>query len=181
MFQCINSFSQIKIKPKSLIVLDIDETILKFPSIRKGWWVETFSKYYEQEQDYEKAEELALFDWENLVINDKAQLLDSDNFETFLDDIKVNECELILLTARNDRLKELTKKHLIDCELDISSHRIYHSRNKGNKLLDLVSNVFTNISQIILVDDLESNLLDVQKSFMGTVFDINLYYIEHHH
>ncbi len=179
MIQRINSFSQIKINPKSLVVLDIDDTILNFPIIKKGWWKNTFNKYYEIHRDYDKADELALNEWENLIINEKANVLDSDNFEKFIDEIKKNECELILLTARNDRLKESTKKHIEDCDLDIPSHKIYHDSNKGVKLFELVSNIYVNIMEIIFVDDLESNLLDVKYSFLNTKFNINLYHIQH--
>jgi hypothetical protein len=179
MIQCINSFSQVKIKPKSLVVLDIDDTILNFPSIRKGWWTDTFNNYYEQEQDYDRAEELALNDWVNIIANDKAQLLDPINFETFLNKIREQNCELILLTARNDKLRELTKKHLADCKLDIPHNKIYHNRNKGKKLLELVKNVYNNVSQIIFVDDLESNLNDVEDTFLSYSYDIVLYHINH--
>jgi hypothetical protein len=167
------------IKPRTLVVLDIDETILKFPSIKKGWWTETFNRYYEIYLDYNKAEEKALHDWENLVIKDKAQLLDSDYFESFINKINDSNSELILLTARNDKLKELTKKHLIDCDINIPSHRIYHDRNKGKKLLDLVTNIYTNTSQIIFVDDLESNVINVHETFSGTLHNINIYLIDH--
>jgi hypothetical protein len=68
MIHSINSFSQIKIKPNSLVVLDIDDTILHFSTIKKGWWTETFNKYYEIFENYDEAKKLAYHDWENLVI-----------------------------------------------------------------------------------------------------------------
>jgi hypothetical protein len=84
------------------------------------------------------------------------------------------------LTARTDRLKELTNKHLIDCDINILSHRIYYDKNKGHKLLQLVSDIYKNVSKIIFVDDLKSNIIDVQNSFLNTRFDINLYHIDHY-
>ena len=52
MIKHINTFSQINpIKPKTLVVLDIDETILRFQQIDNKWWDDTYTRllpYYKE-------------------------------------------------------------------------------------------------------------------------------------
>jgi hypothetical protein len=52
MINHINSFSKINpVKPNTLVVLDIDDTIMSFSNIHKEWWNETYTNlyYYDKE------------------------------------------------------------------------------------------------------------------------------------
>ena len=77
---------------------------------------------------------------------------------------------------------ELTIKHLKDCNFDIHPSRIFYSRNKGEKLKEIVLNIFPDIQHILFVDDLEENLLNVLSTFNQSElskYNLELYKIKH--
>ena len=180
MIKEINSFSKIKYpKSNTLVVLDIDETILSFNEIDNKWWNDTFSKLLPiyKENTYQQAELI----WTEHVTKIKPQLLDSENFNKFFYQ-NINNCEIIFLTARNENISELTIKHLKDCNFDIHPSRIFYSRNKGEKLKEIVLNIFPDIQHILFVDDLEENLLNVLSTFNQSElskYNLELYKIKH--
>jgi hypothetical protein len=181
MIKHINSFSQINpIKPKTLVVLDIDETILRFQQINKEWWDDTYTRLlpYYKEKTFTHVELL----WIKYISNNKPILLDKDNFYIFLENIKNENSELILLTARNESISFLTMKHLESCGLDINLSQVFYNKNKGEELQKIVTTIFPNIENILFVDDLEENLTNIQHVFNNdelSKYNLELYKIKH--
>ncbi len=176
----INSFNQVKTEPNSLIVFDIDETIMSFEDINEGWWKRTFDKFYTHTQDYDLADELSLNQWVTYILNSKPKLLDEVNFINLVKFAKESGCSIIMLTARRKFLFDITLSHLTHCNIDIDSDSIYFNKNKGTELLNIVTNKYQNISNIIFIDDIESNLMDVAETFEPyTQYTLNLYKINH--
>ena len=151
----ITKFNQIDIIPNSLIVLDIDETIIKFDNINKKWWRNTFDKYYSLTQDYDNADNLSLDEWISYV--------------------NKHDCDLIFLTARNASLKDITHLHLNKVNLSVDGNKIYFNRNKGDELFSIANKDYSHIKNIIVVDDVEHNLTDIKDKFMDTCFNLHLY------
>lgn len=181
MFQQINSFNQIPITENSLVVLDIDETIMAFPFITKSWWRETFEKYFAETNNKSQADNLTLHEWRVYVGKTRPFLLDETRLKKFLKEIEEKSCELVLLTARDKSMEEVTRVHISHCELDISPGQIIHNENKGDALAEIVQS-YPEISSIIFVDDFEKNLASVQARFTQpdlSNYTLGLYLIAH--
>jgi len=181
MIKHINSFSQINsLKPNTLVVLDIDDTIMSFPNIKKEWWNETLKEYLYlgNERAYNEVESL----WIQRIIEEPPELLDQTNLMKFLDQISNNNCELIFLTARDKKLSYLTIHQLEECNIIINPCRIFYNREKGAKLEFIVRNMYPNIKNIVFVDDLSKNLIDVAYTFNYPElfkYNLELYKIKH--
>lgn len=180
MIKYIDTFSKITLPmSNTLIVFDIDETILSFIDINKKWWNDNYERLlpiYKENTD----EQVELL-WIDYVSKNKPILLDEYNFKFFLNSIRY-KCEIILLTARNEKIYELTIKHLNECKLNIHPSRIFFSKNKGKKLQDIVNNIFPNIKNIIFIDDIEENLISVLNVFNKkelSKYNLELYKIKH--
>ncbi len=143
----ISNFSQIEIIPNSLVVLDVDETILTF--------------------DYKSR------NFTNPI------KLDCDNLDNFIKTCKKSGCIIILLTARLIRQHDETVRNLKEIEFRINPDNIFYSIKKGDKLLRIVKDKYESVENIIFVDDLFSNLKDVESSFCFSKYKLNLYMIEH--
>ncbi len=176
----INYFNQIQLVPNSLIVFDIDETIISFEDINKGWWKRTIAKYYTQTNDYDLSNELSLNEWITHISNLKPQLLDEVNFINLIRQAKELNCPIIMLTARKKFLFDITIAHITYCKIDIDSDSIYFNENKGKELFDIVTNKYYNYNNIIFIDDFESNLQNVANTFSGLdQYSLQLYKIDH--
>ena len=110
MIKHIKSFNQIPITKNSLIVLDIDETIMAFPSITNLWWHETYEKHFEITNDKKIARNLSIYDWREHVKITKPYLLDEIKLKKFLGKIKEKFCPLVLLTARDPTMMKITPR-----------------------------------------------------------------------
>ena len=179
----INSFSQIKpLKSNTLIVLDIDDTIISFTNIDKKWWTNVYNTYLSYYKDDDKAYKKSEILWTKHILKDKPKLLDEYNFINFLEKISKNNCELIFLTARNKNISDLTMDQLSKCGLNINPSKVFFSRNKGNELKNIVEQNYSNVKDIIFVDDLEENLVNVQLEFntsKHSKYNLKLYKINH--
>jgi hypothetical protein len=142
----IKNYDTIDIPHNSLIVFDLDETIIQFPYITKQWWENT-KKAYEL-IDVKTADERSYSDWLYIVNTYNPSLLDITEFNKFLMRIKETNSHFIIVTARNIKLKELTQKHLkivgINCD-------VYYSLDKGIMINAIKKNYVYN--HIIFVDD----------------------------
>lgn len=177
----ISSFNQVELIPRSLLVFDIDETILSFEDIDEGWWKKKFSKHYNQTQDYDLADELSLKEWITYIENIKPQLLDQINFIKLLNLAKETNCEIIILTARKKFLFDATISHLTHCNINIDCESIYFNENKGEELYNIVTQKYPTIKNIIFIDDLISNLVNVQNKFKQCPnYTLRLYNINHY-
>lgn len=181
MIKHINSFSKINpIKPNTLVVLDIDDTIMSFPNIDKEWWNETYTNlyYYDKKNAYKQTSLL----WLDRIVKSKPSLIDKKNLNNFLEQIKINNCELIFLTARDVNISEITIKQLNECNLNVNPTKIFYSREKGKELEYIVKNLYPNIKNIIFVDDLIENLINVAYTFNTPnlfKYNLELYKIKH--
>jgi hypothetical protein len=181
MIKNISSFSQIDyIKPRTLIVLDIDETIMRFQQINEEWWDDIYNKLLPsyKENTYIHVELI----WLDYVTNTKPILLDKDNFYIFFENIINKNCEIIFLTARDKSSSLMTIRHLKECGIDAPPSKIFYSRDKGNELKYIVTTLYPNIQDILFIDDLEKNLVNIQNIFNKkelTKYNLKLYKIKH--
>lgn len=173
----IKNYNEIVVPDNTLVVLDIDETIIKFNGLHNTW-VSELRKYYELFHEKKKADQMALNEWINIISTEKPELLDEELFLDLVDRVKKSNSDLILLTARNKELCDVTIKNLKDCNLDIDSNDIYYSWPKGNKLVEVYNNKYVG-KNVIFVDDKLDNLEDVEKSLKENNINITSYLITH--
>lgn len=172
-------YSEIKIIEKSLIVFDIDDTIMHFEGIDNKWWDKRYQEYLaKHDNDHKKAKSLAIKDWVHHVTENNPKLINEDNLREFINMANEKDCKIIFLTARDHSLRDITENHFQICDLNEFIEDIYFSENKGLTLKEIINNQFNNIKNIIFVDDLERNLLSVEKE-IADLHDLQLYLFKH--
>lgn len=173
----IKKFNQIDIIPNSLVVFDIDETLIKFDGVDYKWWKNKFNKYFKMTNNSDLADYLANKDWIDLVSKIDPDLVDEEIYN-FINKLKDYNCQIIFLTARNDVLKTLTYQHLHKVNLLIDHQHIYFNQYKGDELFKLTNEKYTDIENIIVIDDIKENLSDIKEKMQNTKFNLFLYNIK---
>ena len=169
--QIIN-YDQITILHKSLVILDIDETILKFDGINDEWW--------ENEKKQENLQQDIYNKWIDYVTNNDPILLDQELLFKLIKIIEDTNSKLIIVTARLEENRKLTIQHLEKCQIKINSRDIYFTKQKGEIINKLLTNKYFDYNNIIFIDDLESNIIDVSNSLINLEDkSIDLYKITH--
>jgi hypothetical protein len=163
-FKQIYSFFEIKLERKTLVVLDIDDTIIKYSGMGKQWWKSTFESYYKISQNYDKADKQTLNDWKIQISLAVPLHIDENGVFDLFKRAKELECTIIFLTARNQSLETITYEHLK--QLGIEEIKIYFSPDveKGITLDEIKNNDCQNYDDIIFVDDLHGNLVSVHNN-----------------
>jgi len=147
------------IQERSLIVLDIDETFLWFPTINEIWWKELLHSL-QTKYGPETSHILARKEWERVVSNEAPVQTDMVGFRNLNDRIRDTKSKLIFMTARLESIAPLTRKHLRDCGVS-SDIEVHYTTGKGETLRHIMQRN-PMCSEVIFVDDKVSNIYDVQ-------------------
>lgn len=172
----IKNYDEIIVHPNTLVILDIDNTIIKFNSMGKTWWKDRV-EYYERHHDKEITNQLVYDDWKEILDIETPELLDGNSFQDLLKRIELSNSKLMLLTARDIAMKDITMNHLKDCDIQIESEDVHHSYPKGKKVKELYEQYKSD--KIIFVDDHLDNVEDVELEMKE--YNIECYLIEHEH
>ena len=171
----IRRFNQITIVANSLVVFDIDETLIKFDGIDYKWWQNKAKKFLIQTRDNKLAEQMANEELRQKLSTIPPELVDPDIFQ-FIQRLQEANCQIILLTARKGELRDMTPAHL--SSVGLSFEHIYYNENKGDQLLQLVSTTYNQFHDIIVVDDMKPNLTDIETKLSGLEVNLHLYNIK---
>lgn len=171
----IRNFNQINIIPNSLVVLDVDETLIRYDGIDYRWWKSKFNRFYKETNNCELAEFLSNEEWIRIISNCNPELVD-ENIHNFIELLRQNNCHIILLTARSNNLRELTENHLNT--VNLSFEHIYFNSEKGDALRNIISNDYPEITNVIVVDDMIQNLIDIQNKNTSASCTLHLYNIK---
>lgn len=157
----ISSFLEIIkfVSRDTLVVLDIDETILHYLEVSPDYWHCLFEKYYHELKDYKKAEEMSLQEWKKLVESSNPVHTDEEGMNILLNIIDAHKAKLIFVTARNSEMSNITELHLRKLNIPEDVQIFYDSNEKGKRLLDMQISK----NKIIFVDDLDKNLENVKE------------------
>jgi hypothetical protein len=163
----ITSFYQIDIiKQNSLIVCDIDETILKFDIITPNWWKNTFHYYYSLSSNYDVADAETLACWTEYIKTNNPIATDYNGLIYLFDKANILNSNIIFVTARLPTLIDTTNQHLkfININPDKYNFNIYHigDKPKGEFLKSYIKN--NNYDNIVFIDDLDYNLQSVYEN-----------------
>jgi hypothetical protein len=168
----INSFKSIIIIDNSLIVIDIDNTIFKNKvSFDESWWKLKHEQYYNISHDHNLANNFVFQNWIELLKKNPPKLLDGVNLFEFLNNAKKQNCNIVLLTARNTYLEQITTCHIKYFGIDKFIDDIYFNIKKGPELLK-ISQKYKSCKNIIIIDDLYENILDMQKAFTKASYSV---------
>jgi hypothetical protein len=168
----INSFKFINIIDNSLIIIDIDNTIFKNKvSFDKLWWRLKYEQYFNISHDHNLANNFVFQNWIELLKKNPPELLDSIYLFEFLNNAKKHNCNIVLLTARNTYLEQITLFHIKYFGIDKFIDDVYFNIEKGPELLK-ISQKYMSCKNIIIVDDLYENILDMQKAFIKASYSV---------
>ena len=78
----ISNYDEIKVLNKSLVCIDLDETIIHFPGINQTWWENT-KKAYNLINDL-TSDEMAYKDWLNIISLNTPKMLDEIQFNKLI-------------------------------------------------------------------------------------------------
>lgn len=168
----IKNYDEINVEPNTLVILDIDNTLIKFNSMGKTWWKDRI-EHYKQHTDAETANKLVYDDWEVTLNIEIPEPLDCDKYQDLLERIKMTNSKLMLLTARDINLKDITINQLNDCGIQIKD--VHHSYPKGKKVKELYEQY--KYDNIIFVDDHLDNVEDVELEMKE--YNIECYLLDH--
>ncbi len=81
MMNLIKKFNQIQIIPGSLVVFDIDDTLIKFDGIDLKWWKNKVKKYMVMTRNEQLAEIMANNDLMKIMEKCEPELVDENIFD----------------------------------------------------------------------------------------------------
>jgi hypothetical protein len=171
----VKSFKDIPVERNTLVLCDIDDTVIVFEKLGKKWWRERFVDYYERNGDYEFSETALLKEWIHQIHKEKPVHVDKEGFEDFVERINSTGSILVFITARTSDLYCLTLHHLK--QVGITPKTDVHYTNNTPKG-DYIANVidFDDFDHIVFIDDMEHNVNSVKRVF-GEKVDTYLFCI----
>lgn len=175
-YKTINSFSPVDINinenESTLVLCDIDETLLKFKHeneyINKKWWEKVFEHYYRWTGNYNYAEKLAYEEWNKIIDKIIPEYTDKDGFEAMLNKLQNghgNDRSITFVTARKQNCEELTMKHLQAVNKNLLDHKVLFCGDESKGICIKNSIDLTKYKKVIFIDDLVSNIDDVYEVF----------------
>jgi hypothetical protein len=151
----ISNYDEIVVLNKSLVCIDLDETIIRFPGINQDWWENT-KKAYNLIDDL-TSDQMAYKDWIDIIHTNTPKILDEIQFNKLMERVKNTGSKIVIITARNNNLEELTIQHLLECNINISD--IFYSNKKGDTVNQIKR---LHNGPIIFIDDIIRNITDVK-------------------
>ena len=169
----INSFEQIDIKhPNTLVICDIDDTLLYFPGMGPKKYNEILSHYMSLcFQDFQTASEYTSNYWEKLFLTTEPMHTDKLGFYNLLYRLNENNSGLCFLTARpgHESNIEYTRQNFKSLNLNYDEFVVFYSHKtpKGEYIKTSID--VSKYTNIIFIDDLNQNLSNVKLTFGDNV------------
>lgn len=163
----VKSFSDIIIHKNSLVVLDIDETVMKFQHICEKWWQNRFDHYYDITKDYDASDKLSYNEWTNHITITTPEHMDEKGFVNLLNNCSKMNCEMIYVSARPPDLLAITLQQMSVLNIVDPVVHLIGDKNKGI----FINNLINGHDNLIFVDDRLQNIIDV----MNNVNMVNKY------
>ena len=160
----IKTFRDVPVPTKALVVLDIDDTVMRFEELGRGWWAKKETELTKL-VGKAKAREEVMREWVSGAHIYKPILTDPEDFPKFLTRVFDAGAHLVFLTARSAELRQLTEFHMSACDIAVESERIYFSREKGAAVKSIVGS--GGFSKVVFIDDMEHNIESVLSELKG--------------
>jgi len=173
-FGVIKSFDEVP-TTQGLVSLDIDETVLYFPSLPSDYWDVTINKHIENGASQDEARSLALDYYSNHINQNIPTPTDLDGLHRLIK--RSPHC--IFLTARPESDNHHTRRHLdhlgVPQTIPIYNSNGFHRGNKGI----ILRNIAEEFEEVIAVDDTEKHLNDIREAFQNSPIKCYLYKFVH--
>jgi hypothetical protein len=147
----IRNYDEIEVLPFSLVIMELDETLIHFDEMYDKWWKDNL-KHATQIEVYRR--------WIKLISYNMPSMLDQYEFDNLLRRIERSKSRLVILTSRSSKLCEITLQQLVYCNIILPLDDVYFSDKKG-KIAHSIKRKYT-YSNIIFVDNKKSNIRDVK-------------------
>ncbi len=176
MLRVINSYSAITLVARSLVVFDIDDTLVNFPGYGLDWFKEKKAGY-EQSMSKAEADQLAIQEWRTAVAAIDPLPIDKEGFHRFCEQAEAEGCDIIYLTARSETLKETTHRHLKHA-LSLTSEYVYFGEDKGPALAKILESLPRTYPRVIFVDDYVKNHESVRTTLNALGIPVDTYHFQ---
>lgn len=159
-FQCIKSFLDVNIENKTLVICDIDDTLLKSHKNLNHFYQIIKSDFSDLSYG-----EILKNAWDMMqVYNQIFGFTHTDlyGFSNLLEKIKQTNSKIIFLTARTENSEEYTCKNFQDIGLDYHNFTTYYTNNekiKGQYIIDHIDT--SEYDAVIFIDDNDLQLESV--------------------
>jgi len=167
----INTFDMVNeiIIPNTLILSDIDETILFYEDINPKWWKEKNEYYMNIYGDNELSQIQCLDDWFKYIQHNKPLHTDKVGFENMLKKIEETNSTLMFVTARNPKFQKITQEHFDHLYIDNLKYEVHYLAgcSKGDFIKDNID--ISKYDQVIFIDDLVKNIKSVSDIFENKI------------
>ena len=155
----IHKFSEINIKPNTIVLCDIDDTLLHHPAINNSWITLINTFFYMKRKAYDKKkieDEIAKY-IDDTYDTIPFQHTDRDGFFAMLE----NAHKFVFITARTLNAKDFTYSNLISLDIDPEQYPVHFCgyEPKGeyiNRHFDL-----SKYDHVVFIDDQIRNLENV--------------------
>jgi len=171
-WKTICKFSEIDIKPNTLVLCDIDDTLLHHPAINNAWISLMNSFFYAKYPTQEKANNKMIKFVDKVFQLIPIEHTDRDGFFNMLE----KSHGFAFVTARTSSGKDFTYSNLISLDIDPEKYPVHFCgyEPKGqyiNRVFDL-----SKYDNVVFIDDQERNLDNVL--LMTTHLGLKLYKFE---
>ena len=161
----INSFDNIDIFKKSLIICDIDDTLIYFENIDRNWWDRQkiiCNINCEKNEDVIKN---IMDRWITQIKINNPLLTDKRGFEKMMNQIKQTDSKLIFITARPKKLRQLTINQLEMLDIDTNECPVYlvGDNPKGKYIKKNIE--LSGFKNVVFIDDFIKNIDNVIEVF----------------
>lgn len=174
MLRVINSYSAITLIARSLVVFDIDDTLVNFPNYGLDWFAKK-KAVYERIMPKADAEQHTIQEWRAAVRDIDPVAIDKDGFNAFCERAKASDCDIVYLTARSTELKEATQRHLKHA-LGLTSEHVYYAEDKGPAIAKILETLPRTYDHVIFVDDYVKNHVSVRTTLDGLGIPVDTYH-----
>lgn len=170
-YKKIKSFREVEIEENTLVICDIDDTILKYKityeecyKIMKKDWKNEYFENDEDKEEFIRKTTLGYFEMYKKIHHKKIDHTDKDGFEDMLEKMD-SLSNLCFLTARSETSNKFTNEQMNILGIDVSKYNIYYTNNtisKGDFILNYVKEV-KDYKNIVFIDDYLTNIESVKE------------------
>lgn len=158
----VATFAHVEVVPNTLVLLDIDETILFYDGIDEDWWSERIDYHATSSQCCnETAMLLSIDDWFRHISCHHPRHTDRAGLDALLRSIEDTHSHLLFITARNPKYKPITIDHLRRLGLQRVEDRVHYLGGwpKGDYIQTNIDT--SSYARVVFIDDVSKNIASV--------------------
>ena len=171
----IDSFDSVAIVPRTLVLCDIDDTLLRITEDENShsMYTRLYQHYFHLTKNATIAGKLSDNDY---YAHYPMQPTDAEGFERMLAKIRQTEgCELIFLTARNPNTVDFTATNFVQIGLNPEEHMVHFSdcMPKGEYTKSEID--LSPYQKVVFIDDVRENLTNMKMHIRNITLDLYLF------